>query len=160
MRNAAQRWFKFHNEGPSPRERSYHTMASNGTRVFVLGGFSEGEQADEISLIHFFDTSMFFCFVNLSGQPSKLSSQRTSNTRNPSVTLSIIMRRPPDLCVSHSQIHRLRSNHSTRNVLHVRPTVLPVYKTLPHTYRAALPSCGLLTGKTPVRTAGYCNSRV
>ncbi|KAI0267951.1 hypothetical protein BGY98DRAFT_1021320 [Russula aff. rugulosa BPL654] len=27
---STQRWFKFHNEGPSPRERSYHTMASMG----------------------------------------------------------------------------------------------------------------------------------
>ncbi|KAN0108924.1 hypothetical protein V8E52_009792, partial [Russula decolorans] len=54
MRNAAQRWFKFDNVGPSPHSRSAHTMASDGTRVFVLGGYSEGARSDEISLIHVF----------------------------------------------------------------------------------------------------------
>ena len=38
-------------------------MASDGTRVFVLGGYSEGAQADEMSLIHVFDTSMHFPLV-------------------------------------------------------------------------------------------------
>ncbi|KAN0105647.1 hypothetical protein V8E52_010822, partial [Russula decolorans] len=52
MRNAAQRWFKFHNVGPSPHGRSAHTMASDRTHVFVLGGYSEGARSDEISLIH------------------------------------------------------------------------------------------------------------
>jgi hypothetical protein len=33
-------------------------MASDGTRVFVLGGYSLDAQA-ELSLIHVFDTSMF-----------------------------------------------------------------------------------------------------
>ena len=60
MRNAAQRWFKFHNAGTSPCGRMAHTMASDGTRVFVLGGFSRSAQADELSLIHVFDTSMYF----------------------------------------------------------------------------------------------------
>ncbi|KAF8489448.1 hypothetical protein F5888DRAFT_1929890 [Russula emetica] len=50
------RWFKFHNVGPSPHGRSSHAMASDGTRVFVLGGYSEGARADEVSLIHVFDT--------------------------------------------------------------------------------------------------------
>ena len=59
-RNAAQRWFKLHNVGPSPYRRSCHTMASDGTRVFVLGGYLKGARADEISLIHVFDTSMYF----------------------------------------------------------------------------------------------------
>ena len=58
IQNAAQRWFKLHNEGPSPHGRSAHTMASDGTRVFVLGGYSNGARADEISHIHVFDTSM------------------------------------------------------------------------------------------------------
>ena len=35
-------------------------MASDGTRVFVLGGSSNGARLDEMSLIHVFDTSMFF----------------------------------------------------------------------------------------------------
>jgi hypothetical protein len=58
VRIAAQRWSKFHNVGPSPHRRAYHTMASDGTRIFVLGGYSKGARADEISLIHVFDTGM------------------------------------------------------------------------------------------------------
>ena len=91
MRNAARRWFKFHNVGPSPHRRSSHFMASDGTRVFVLGGCSEGARSDEISLIHVFDTSMYFRSLISSGQLPRLRTQRTSSTRNPSVTLSILM---------------------------------------------------------------------
>jgi hypothetical protein len=72
MRNAAQRWFEFHNVGPSPHVRSGHAMVSDGTRVFVLGGYSKGARVDELSLVHGFDTSMYVHFVNLTGQPSKL----------------------------------------------------------------------------------------
>ena len=104
IRNVAHRWFKFHNVGPSPHGRSAHTMASDGTHVFVLGGHLNGAQADEVSIIHVFDTSMYVRFANLSGQPSKLRTQSTSNTRNPSVALSILMRRPPNLCPSRSQV--------------------------------------------------------
>ncbi len=36
-------------------------MASDGTRVFMLGGISSaGEQADEAKHIHVLDTSMYF----------------------------------------------------------------------------------------------------
>jgi hypothetical protein len=63
IRNAALRWFKFHNVGPSPHGRSSHAMASDGTRVFLLGGYSEGARADETSLIHVFDTSMHSLLV-------------------------------------------------------------------------------------------------
>src|SRR6267154_638458 len=132
MQNAAQRWFKLHNVGPSPHRRSGHAMASDGTRVFVLGGRLDGAQPDEVSLVHVFDTSMSFLSVVSSGQPPRLRTQRTSSTRNPSVTLSILMRRSP-------QALRARSNHSTRKRLHRRPTVLPVCKTLPSLYWAALP---------------------
>ena len=60
MRNAAQRWFIFQNVGPSPGGRSCHTMASDGTRIFVLGGISStDDRADETTLIHIFDTSMY-----------------------------------------------------------------------------------------------------
>ena len=82
MGNAAQRWFKFHNVGPSPHRRSYHAMASDGTHVFVLGGLSRDAQGD-MSSIHVFDTSMYVRLVNLSLQRSKLKTQRTSSTRNP-----------------------------------------------------------------------------
>jgi hypothetical protein len=39
-------------------------MASDGRRVFVLGGaLSPGAQADEARLIHVLDTSTYFPFV-------------------------------------------------------------------------------------------------
>ena len=38
-------------------------MASDGTRVFVLGGYLEGVRGDESSIIHVFDTSMRFLLV-------------------------------------------------------------------------------------------------
>ena len=100
IRNAAQRWFKLHNEGTSPHGRSAHAMASDGTRVFVLGGYSKGARSDEISLIHVFDTSTYIRFVNLSGYTSKLRTQGTSSTRDLRVTLS----RPPNLRGSHPQV--------------------------------------------------------
>jgi hypothetical protein len=160
MRNAAQRWFKFQNAGPSPHRRMGHTMASDGTRVFVLGGSSAGARVDEMSLIHVFDTSMYFRSVISSGQPPRLRTQSTSSTRNPSVPLSIPMRSPPNLRRSHPQVARLRSNHSTRSPLHRRHTVLPVCKMLPLPYRAALLPCRLLTSETPVRMIGHWSSRV
>jgi hypothetical protein len=55
-------------------------MASDGTHVFVLGGNSTEALVDDI---YVFDTSMYVCLVNLSGQRSKLRTQRTSSTRNP-----------------------------------------------------------------------------
>ena len=73
MRNAAQRWFEFHNVGTSLVGRTAHAMASDGTRVFVLGGLSVGgrligaRRSDELSLIPFFDTSMYFRSVISSG---------------------------------------------------------------------------------------------
>ena len=157
MRNAAQRWFKCHNVGPSPHRRSHHAMASDGTRVFVLGGSSEHARVDEISLIYVFDTSMYFPLVIFICRPPILRTQRTSSTRNPSVTLPILMRRPPNLRGSYPQVPRPKSNCRIRNPLHRRPTVLPVCKTL---YRAALPPCRLLTSETAVRTVGHWNLRV
>ena len=106
-------------------------MASDGTRVFVLGGYSKDARVDEMSLIHVFDTSMYIHFVNLSGQPYKLRTQRTSSTQIPSVTLSILTRRPPNLRGSRLQVARPRSNRSTRHLLHRRSTMLPIFKMLP-----------------------------
>ena len=60
MWNIARQWFKFHNEGSSPLRRSLHAMASDGTRIFVLGGYSPRAPNDKIRLIHVFDTSMYF----------------------------------------------------------------------------------------------------
>jgi hypothetical protein len=69
-------------------------MASDGRRVFVLGGkLSPGAQVDEAKLIYVLDTSMYFLFVISFGQPSSLE-QISSFTRNPTPTLSSIVRRP------------------------------------------------------------------
>ena len=59
-------------------------MASDGTRVFVLGGYSRDARAHELSLIHVFDTSMYLRSVITSGQPSILRTQRTSSARKSS----------------------------------------------------------------------------
>ena len=128
MRNAAQRWFKFYNVGPSPYKRSHHTMASYETRVFVLGGHSEGAGSDEISLIQVFDTSMCFRSVVSSGQPSKLRTQNTSNTRIPSVTPPFPMRGLRNLREGHPQFPRPKRNHNTRGPPHQRPSLLLVCK--------------------------------
>jgi hypothetical protein len=160
MRNAAQQWFKFHNVGQSPYRRSCHAMASDGTHVFVLGGNSLYAQVDDISFIHVFDTSMYVRLVNLSEQRSKLRTQRISSTRNPSVTLSIPMRRPHNFRRSHPRVPRPRSNHSTRHPLHPMPTVLPVCKRLAPPYRAALPPCRSLMSKTRVRMIGNWSRRL
>ena len=56
-------------------------MASDGTRVFVLGGYLEGARAGETSLIHVFDTSMYFRFLLLSGQFPKI--ENTENVKYP-----------------------------------------------------------------------------
>jgi len=137
MRNAAQRWFRFHNVGPSPRGRLCHAMASDGTRVFVLGGRSKVARTDDLSHIHFFDTSMYAYFIILSGQPSKFRTQVISSTLNTSVVLSIPMRRPPNLRGSRPQVPPW-SNHRARSPLHRKPTVVPVCKTLPPLYQVAL----------------------
>ena len=157
MRNAAQRWFKFHNVGPSPHRRSYHAMASDGTRVFVLGGYSAGARSDEISLIHVFDTSMFFRPVVSSGQLPRLRTQSKSSILIPSPTLSISMRIPPNLRGSHRQVPLPRSNHSTWHPLHLRPTVFSLFKTLPPLYQAALPPRKSLTIEIPVRMVSHRN---
>ena len=104
MSNAAQRWFKIHNVGPSPHGWSARAMASDGTRVFVLGEFSDGARPDEVSLIHVFDTSMYLRSAISSGQSPRLRTQRTSSTRIPSITPSILVRRLPNLRGSHPQI--------------------------------------------------------
>ncbi len=115
MRNAAQRWFKFPNVGPSPHKRSGHAMASDGTRVFVLGGIlPDARAAAGISLIHVFDTSMFFRSLISSGLTPRLGTQRTSSSQIPSLTLSILTRRPPNLRGSHPHVSRPWGIHSTR----------------------------------------------
>jgi hypothetical protein len=109
----AQRWTAFQDIGSSPCGRRTHAMACDGTRVFVLGGdLSPGAQMDEAKLIHVLDTSKHFLFVISFGQPSSLN-QSSSYTRNPTPTLSGIVRRPPNLRRSYPRVTRPRVNHNT-----------------------------------------------
>ena len=87
IRDAARRWYKFHNVGPSPGRRAYHAMVSVETRVFVLGAYIGSALPDEVSLIHVFDTSVYFLPVISSSQPLRVKTQRTSSTRSPRITL-------------------------------------------------------------------------
>ncbi|KAF8499880.1 hypothetical protein F5888DRAFT_1611052 [Russula emetica] len=115
-----QRWTAFQDVGSSPSGRFGHAMACDGTRVFVLGGeLSPGAQAevDEAKLIHVLDTSMYFLFVILFGQPSSLN-QSSSFTRNSTPTLSSIARRPPNFRRSYPRVSRPRINHNTGYSLH------------------------------------------
>jgi len=60
----AQRWSAFQDIGPSPSVRYRHAMASDGTRVFVLGGgLSPGVPVHEAKPIHVLDTRTYFLFV-------------------------------------------------------------------------------------------------
>ncbi|KAF8499890.1 hypothetical protein F5888DRAFT_117257 [Russula emetica] len=53
---STRRWTAFQDTGPSPCGRWAHAMASDGRRVFVLGGkLSPGTQVDETKLIHVLD---------------------------------------------------------------------------------------------------------
>ena len=47
-------------------------MVSDGTCIFLLGGYSTGAPMEEIPLIHAFYTSMYFRSPLLSGQPPRL----------------------------------------------------------------------------------------
>src|SRR6266566_59078 len=96
-------------------------MASDGRRVFVLGGeLSPGTQVDKTKLIHVLDTSMYFLFVISFGQSSSLK-QSSSYTRNPTLILSSIVRRPPNLRRSRPRVTRSRVNHNTGCSLHQMP---------------------------------------
>ena len=130
----AQRWIAFRDIGPSPRGRFGHSMACDGTRVFVLGGLlSPGAQADETKLIHVLDTSMYFLFVISFGQPPSLKTQSTSITRNPTLTLSILVRRPPNSCRSRQRVPRIEDNHISRYLrrIPIQYVVLLLSKKLP-----------------------------
>ena len=113
----AQRWFMLQNIGPSPSRRQNHAMASNGTRVFVLGGESYGiDPSDERMLVHVLDTSRYF-FGHFIWTASKFEMQSSSNTRSHTPTLSSLVRRPSNSRGSHLRFPQLRSNHNARRRL-------------------------------------------
>ena len=133
MRNAAQRWIAFQDIGPSPCGRGAHAMASDGRRVFLLGGeLSPGTRADKAKLIHVLDTSMYFFFVISFGQPSSLK-QSSSFTRNPTPTLSSMMRRSTNLRRSHPRVTRPEDNHISRHLrwMPIQYIVLLLFRKLP-----------------------------
>ncbi|KAF8492379.1 hypothetical protein F5888DRAFT_910078 [Russula emetica] len=150
---SAQRWIAFQDIGSGPSGRSRHAMASDGTRVFVLGGeLSPGAQVDEAKLIHVLDTSMYFLFVIPFGQSSSLN-QSFSFTRNPTPILSSIVRRLSNLRRSYPRVTQPRINHNTRYCLHQMlegRMVLFLPKSLPLKTWAALPHRRLLLSETPV----------
>jgi hypothetical protein len=94
-------------------------MASDWGRIFVFGGdLSLGTHVDEAKLIHVLDTSVYFLFVISFGQPSSLK-QSSSFTRNPTPTLSGIVRRPPNLRRRYPQVvTQPRVNNNTGYSLH------------------------------------------
>src|SRR6266403_3052820 len=113
----AQRWIAFQDIGLSPGTRWNHAMASDGTRVFVLGGLLPADTgADKKIFIHVLDTSMSSLFVISFGQPSRLKTQIVSITPNPTPMLSILLRRPPNSCRTHPRVPRPRDNHSSRHL--------------------------------------------
>ena len=106
--------------GPSPTGRSGHAMASNGTRVFVLGGESSaGAQADETALIHVLDTSMYLFYYFLWAASKCENAQNTSSirnlTRNLTPTLPNLVTRPhcrgSYLRVSQAQSRSIHHDH-------------------------------------------------
>ncbi len=101
----AQRWTTFQDIGPGPSRRRHHVMASDGTWVFVFGGVISSEvQADRAKSIHVLDTSMYFLFVVSFEWPPRSKTQKGSVPRNPTLTMSILVRKPPSLRGYHSRI--------------------------------------------------------
>ena len=65
---SAQRWIKFPDIGPGPCGRFGHAMATDGTRIFLLGGrLSADAKVNESGLVYVLDTSMY-SFVISFGQ--------------------------------------------------------------------------------------------
>ena len=159
----AQQWSTFQDIGPGPGERGAHAMASDGTRVFLLGGnLSPGAQVDKAKPIHVLDTSTYFLFIISFGQPSNLE-QNSSFARNPTPTPSSIVRRPPILRRSDPRTTRPTVNHNSRHTfcrtgMSAQNMVPLLFKkpenwTTPSLWR-------LLAIKPPVRMTSHRYSRV
>ncbi|KAF8499889.1 hypothetical protein F5888DRAFT_117232 [Russula emetica] len=163
---STQRWTAFQDVGSSPSGRFGHAMACDGTRVFVLGGeLSPGAQVevDEAKLIHVLDTSMYFLFVILFGQPSSLN-QSFSFTRNSTLTLSSIVRRSPNLRRRYPRVTRPRVNHNNQHSLcrtrmSTQNMVLLLFKKLPPE-NSTSPLCILLAIEPPVQMTSHRYSLV
>ncbi|KAN0116220.1 hypothetical protein V8E52_006045 [Russula decolorans] len=158
---STQRWTAFKDIGPSPCRRRAHALASDGRRVFVLGG--ELSLLDEDKLIHVLDTSTYFLFVISFAQPSSLK-QSYSFTRNPTPILSSIVRRPTNLRRSYPRVTRPTVNRNIRHSHHrtrmsTQNIVLLLFEKLPPEDWTTPPLCGLLTIEPPVRMTSHRYSR-
>jgi hypothetical protein len=137
-------------------------MACDGTCIFVLGG--KLSQVDEAKLIHVLDTSMYFLFVISAGQTSSLK-QSSSFTRNPTPTLSILVRRVPNLRRNHPWVSRPRVNHNSRHPLRrtrmsTQKMVPLLFKMLPPENWTIPPLCKVPVITPPVRMTPHRYSRV
>jgi hypothetical protein len=143
----------FQNMGPSPSGRSGHAMASNGTRVFVLGGESSaGAQADETALIHVLDTSacLFYYFLWAASKCENI--QNTSSIRKLTPTLLNLVTRP-NWGASYLQVSRLqsRSNHHDH---HLHPVPMRHEEPLLHNRPLIPRSCAARSPRRmPARSA-------
>ena len=90
---SAQRWVAFQNIiGSGPCGRSGHAIASDGTRILLLGGKSSSDaKANDSGLIYVLDTSMYFFVISL-GRTPEFKAQKESRTRIPTSTLSILLK--------------------------------------------------------------------
>jgi hypothetical protein len=129
-------------------------MASDGTRVFLLGRWPKGAQVDEISLIHDLDTSMFILFVTSSRQSPRLRTQNTSSTGKLTLTLSVLRRRPLSLRGNHLQVFPDSGAITALDILFIGgPPYFPSSKGYPPLYWAtATPH---ITHEGNVSSIGY-----
>ena len=133
---SAQRWFAFRDIGPGPCGRSSHAMASDGTRIFLLGGaLSTGAKANESELLYVLDTSMYFLLTDSTIQSADECTERIT-FQDPTPTIPILARRPLNSCESHQRVPRPSGNqnnlHSRRQTrMSTQNTVLLLFKKLP-----------------------------
>ena len=100
-------------------------MACDGTRIFVLGGLlSPGAQADETNPIHVLDTSMYFLFVVLFGQPPKfentehLEFSKSDSDVNPSEKTTQLVRKSSVMPPTRGQPYQPLSSSSDTHAAH------------------------------------------
>jgi hypothetical protein len=125
--------YLFQNMGPSPSGTLGHVVASDGTRVFVLGELSTvSERADETTPIHVVDTSTYFRFCHFIWTASKFQTGHIVYPK-PDPTLSSNVGRPTNSCPSHPRVSWPRSNHNARHLfLPMRMQYSPFSKSYPH----------------------------
>src|SRR6266478_5148727 len=102
-------------------------------------------------------------FVISFGWPPRSKTQNSSIPRNPTPTMAILVRRPPNLRGNHLRVLCPRDNHKRGQPLRRMPTqymVLPLFKELPPRNWASPPPRRLLVSETPVQMTYHHNPRV